>query len=548
VTPDTGFRDLRAYLAHWDDRRRLQTLLDWLPRALAAGLLPGLGLALLARMRPLLTAAEIALAALAIAVMAVAVAVLIVLVSRRSLAEQARFADRRFALRERATAAVEIRAGQHDVPPELAARQLGDAVAAAAAVDTARQMPLTTGLRDWLPALLALAALLLALGLPNPQQLLLLQQRAVAAAMGEQAAALESLSEQIRADASLSPSQQAALQRPLEEALATLNEPGVSPAEAMAALSAAEAELRSLTQEFDEAAASASVAAAADALSRSEQTADFAAALEAGDANAAADAVAGLADRLPQMDAAARAELAQSLADAADAMRQVSPGAAAELDRVADALAAGDIAEAQAALDDMAASIEEAGTAARAAARAEQAAEAIGQSRQSVAAAGAADTAGDTQAATGAAGAGEQAGSGGQTGGEGQSSGSGQQGNGQEGQGAAGQGQGSQGTATGGPSEGSGHVENVFVPAPVDLSGQGENVELEVQCLSDPTACGPQGELLPNSPDLPTGGSFVPFDQVFGDYRDAAFEALPGSGVPPALQGLVRDYFSALEP
>jgi len=545
MTADAGFDALRTHLAQWDARRRRQTLLDALPRALAIGLLPGLALALLARLRPLLTAAEIALVALAIAAAAVAVVALLVLISRRTLAEQARFADRRFALRERATAAVEIRAGQHDVPPELAARQLGDAVAAAAAVDTARQMPLTTRLADWLPALLALAALLLALWLPNPQELLLLQQRALAAAVGEQAAAVESLSEQIGADASLSPSQQAALQRPLEEALATLNEPGVSQAEAMAALSEAEAELRSLTQEFDEAAASASVAAAADALSRSEQTADFAEALEAGDANAAADAVAGLADRLPQMDAAERAELAQNIADAADAVRQVSPGAAEELDRVAEALAAGDIAEAQAALDDMAASIEASGTAAQAAARAEQAAEALGQSRQSIAAAGGSDA---QAAAGGEASAGEEAGSGGQTGGEGQSGGSGQQGDGQGGQGAAGQGQGSQGTSTGGPSEGGGHVENVFVPAPVDLSGQGENVELEVQCLSDPAACGPQGEPLPNSPDLPTGGSFVPFDQVFGDYRDAAIEALPGSGVPPALQGLVRDYFSALEP
>ncbi len=539
---NADFDALRAHLAQWDARRRRQTLLDALPRTLAIGLLPGLALALLARLRPLLTAAEIALVALAIAAAAVAVVALLVLISRRTLAEQARFADRRFALRERATAAVEIRAGQHDVPPELAARQLGDAVAAAAAVDAARQMPLTTRLADWLPALLALAALLLALWLPNPQELLLLQQRALADAVGEQAAAVASLSEQIGADASLSPSQQEALQRPLEEALATLNEPGVSQAEAMAALSEAEAELRGLTQEFDEAAAAASVAAAADALSRSEQTADFAEALEAGDANAAADAVAGLADRLPQMDAAARAELTQNMADAADAVRQVSPGAAEELDRVAEALAAGDTAEAQAALDDMAASIEESGTAAQAAARAEQAAAAVGQSRQSVAAAGGSNA---QAAAGGETAAGEETGSGGQTGGEGQSGGSGQQGDGQGGQGAAGQGQ---GTSTGGPSEGGGHVENVFVPAPVDLSGQGENVELEVQCLSDPAACGPQGEPLPNSPDLPTGGSFVPFNQVFGDYRDAAIEALPGSGVPPALQGLVRDYFSALEP
>ncbi len=70
-----------------------------------------------------------------------------------------------------------------------------------------------------------------------------------------------------------------------------------------------------------------------------------------------------------------------------------------------------------------------------------------------------------------------------------------------------------------------------------------------MQCLSDPAACGPPGEQLPTDPNRPAaGGSVVPFDQVFGDYRDAAFEALPSSGIPPGLQGLVRDYFAALEP
>ena len=544
MTPNADFRALHARLAQWDARRRRQMLLDWLPRALAAGLLPGLALAVLARARPLLTAAEIALVALAVAAIVMAGVALLVLVSRRTLAEQARFADRRFALRERATAAVEIRAGQHDVPPTLAARQLDDAVAAAEAVDTARQMPLTTRLADWLPALLTLAALLLALWLPNPQEGRLLQQRAIAAAVGEQAAALENLSDAIAADASLSPTQQAALQRPLEDALATLNEPGVSQAEAMAALSEAEAELRSLSQTFDHDAVLASVAAATDALSRSEETADLAEALRQGQASAAADAAAALADRLPQMDDAARAELARNMAAAADAIRQIDPGAAEELDRVAGALAQGDTAEAQAALDDMAASLDEAGTAAAAAMRAAEAAAEVGQAQQGVAAAGATD---GQATAGGEPSGGDETGSGAATGGDGQTGSSGQPGDGGEGgQGATGQT--GQGNSTGGPSQGGGHAENVFVPAPVDLSGQGENVELDVQCLGDPAACGPQGEPLPSSPDLPTTGSFVPFDQVFGDYRDAAFEALPSSGVPPALQGLVRDYFSALEP
>ena len=182
MTSDDAFRALQAHLGRWDARRRQATLLAWLPRAVAAALLVGLVVALAARARPLLTAGEIALLAAAAVLIAVAATAIAAFARRRSLAERARFADRRFGLRERATAAVEIHAGQHDIGPALAARQLHDALAAAGAVDVQRQMPLTTRPADWLPALAALLALALALWLPNPQMALLAQQRAVAAA------------------------------------------------------------------------------------------------------------------------------------------------------------------------------------------------------------------------------------------------------------------------------------------------------------------------------------------------------------------------------
>ena len=545
MTPDDDFRALGTYLGQWDARRRQTTLWAWLPRAVAAALLVGLVVALAARARPLLAAAEIALLAAALVLVAAAATAVAVLAQRRSLAERARFADRRFGLRERATTAVEIHAGQHDVPPALAARQLGDALAAAKAVDVQRQLPLTTRPAEWLPALAALLALALALWLPNPQAALLARQRAVAAAVGQQAAALAELSEQIAADESLTPEQRDALQQPLEEALTTLNEPGVSQAEALAALSEAETELRELGQTFDHAAVSASVAAAADALSRSAAAGELAEALQEAETAQAATAAGELADALPQLDDAARQELAESLAEASAALAATDAALAEQLDRAAEALAQDDTAGAQEALREAAQGLNEAAQAGAAAERAAQTAGELGAARQQVAAAGATATteqagAGGEQAGQeGAAGqnAGQGEGSTGQTGGAGQEGGAGQTTGGE-----------GQGSATGGPSTGGGHVENVFVPAPVDLSGEGQNVELEVQCLSDPAACGPPGQPLPSDPSRPTGGSVVPFDQVFGDYRDAAFEALPGSGIPPGLQGLVRDYFSALEP
>ena len=69
-----------------------------------------------------------------------------------------------------------------------------------------------------------------------------------------------------------------------------------------------------------------------------------------------------------------------------------------------------------------------------------------------------------------------------------------------------------------------------------------------MQCLTDPETCGPLAGQSPSSLEGRPGGSLVPYDQVFGNYRDAAFEALSQGNIPIGLQNLVRDYFSALEP
>jgi hypothetical protein len=40
----------------------------------------------------------------------------------------------------------------------------------------------------------------------------------------------------------------------------------------------------------------------------------------------------------------------------------------------------------------------------------------------------------------------------------------------------------------------------------------------------------------------------VPYEDVIGEYSDAASEALDRSAIPPHLKGYVRDYFSELAP
>lgn len=81
----------------------------------------------------------------------------------------------------------------------------------------------------------------------------------------------------------------------------------------------------------------------------------------------------------------------------------------------------------------------------------------------------------------------------------------------------------------------------------VDLSGvPGVDVELPAECVANPATC---GGLLSENPTEFTGEmSSVPYSQVYGDYRDAAYEALDSDYIPLGLKGYVRDYFSSLEP
>jgi hypothetical protein len=518
------FAVVAASLRRWDRRRRRQELLVWLPRGFLGGALLGLAAALLSRARPLLTREEVALWSMGLAVGGLIIAAAVVLARRRSLTERARFADRQFGLRERMIAAVEIREGRLPASEPLAGQQLQDAAATAVGVDAGRAMPLRIRPVDWLPALAALILLAGLIALPNPQEAALLEQRAVAAEVAQQAAALTTLAEAINADESLTAEQREALTQPLDEARAALAEPNMSREEAVAALSGAETELRALSVEIDPDALADALAAAGASLEGNEAAAELAEALQSGDAGQAAGATQALGDTLPGLELGEQAELAQRLAEAAEVAPD-SPAAEA-MARAAEALAAGDMAAAQAALDEAAAALDEQAQNAATAEQAAQAAEQLGEAAAAVAQSGMETAGGEGGAQPGQNGNGA---TGDEAGGEGQAGG-------QTGS-----------SAGGGPTAGGGHVENVFVPAPVTVDEEGENVELDAACLADPAACGPLAGQSPS--ELPgETGSVVPYDQVFGNYRDAAFEALAGGEVPLSLQNLVRDYFAALEP
>lgn len=522
------YESLTTCLHKWDGRRRRQELWRWLPRGLLAGLLVGFVVALLSRQRPLLMREELAFLGLATALIGASLAGLVVLLRRRPLVAQALFADRQFGLRERMTTAVEIRTGRLTVDDDIATRQLNDALAVAATVDTARQLPVRPRSSDWLPVLALALVFGLVLWLPNPQEAALIEQRAVAEAVAQETATLETLAADIAADDTLTPEQATSLTRPIDEALAALDEPAISRESAVAALSQAEREMQALSQEFDNTALNDALAEAAASLENHEATAGLADALQAGQLSQAAAATAALADGVGDLTDVERAELAEHLAEAADKLRDADAELAATLEQAAEALTEGDTTAAQAALDKTAAQLAERGQTAPAAAQAARAAEQLGAARSEVA-----------QSGSGNSGEGETAGTGegpAASGGSGGSTGGSSAAGGQDG-------------GTGGSSQGGGHVENVFIPPPANLEGQGQNLELEAQCLADPAACGP---LAGQSPSTTTGqasgGGLVPYDRVFSDYRDAAFEALGTSDIPPGLQDLVRAYFTALEP
>jgi multidrug efflux pump subunit AcrA (membrane-fusion protein) len=190
------------------------------------------------------------------------------------------------------------------------------------------------------------------------------------------------------------------------------------------------------------------------------------------------------------------AALAENLAETAAALQEVDAELSSELARAAEALGNGDVAAAQQALREAAGTLQQR---AQAQAAAQQAAAAAGQLSQ-----------GRAEVAQ----AGQPVGSGGSQPGQGQ---------GQD----------------DGPA--------VFVPEFADLSGvKGVGVQLPAECVANPENCG--ALITEEATEFGAEESLVPYDQVFGDYRNAAYQALEDDYVPLGLKSTIRDYFSSLEP
>lgn len=586
----------------WDRRLRVQQAVAWLPRAVLPGLVVGVLVAVVSRLRPWLLPEQIVLVAAVAVAVGTGIMLLAVAVWPRPLLAAARRFDRLFGLQERVSTALELLEGRLRVDGNLAARQLDDAWTRAQAVRAADALPLVFRWREWVVALVLLVVLVLLVLLPNPQTAAIVQASAQQVALADAAEDLKALTEEIASNTALTPEQREQILKALETSINTLREPNVTPEEAFASLSDTQAALENQADRLNEqsAAQQAAMEAAAEALRRAmEQTQG-----QAGQ-NSAIPTLEQLREQMAQMSAQQQQEMANALEQAADTLQATDPNTANALREAAEALRQGDMQAAQTALEQAQQNMQAGDSAQQnqqqTAQNLNQAAQEVQQSAARVSQAGqpgqqtqpqpnqqaqagqpgqqgqpAEGEPQGQQAQPGAQGQpGQQPGQQGQAGVQAETGQQGQQGQqpaegmGQPGQGeqpsdspsnqpapGAGDAPGGAGSddlgdatqMTGGEIEqnnnpdgqGEGQYDPVYAPRRIGGTGN-DQIVLEPEPGDVPSV---EGEFAEN----PTGNVSVPYNQVFSDYSNAANRALESDYIPLGLRDVVRDYFSSLEP
>lgn len=545
------FSQVEAELSKWNSRRRLQALLVWAPRGLMAGLIVALVLALISRFRPFMTNAEVGYAAVACAVIGLLGGILYPILRRYSIHQQAIYADRQFGLRERITSALELHEGTIQAPADIQKYQLEDTLSIMKRVDPVKSIPLTVDSQELTMILVAIALLIAAVGFPNAQASILQGQRAVQQVVAEQIERLEELEEQILQNEDLTQEQQEELLEPINEARESLEEGVDSREEALAELSEAESELRQLAEQNNTDRLEAQMGEAGSNI-QSEAGSGLGDAMSEGNLGETAEALDSLSESVSELSAEEQQQLGSELSQAAAELQESNPELAQELAEAGSALQQGDEEAAEQALAEAAETADQLAQQGQTAEAAQQAADELTEGRQEVAE-------GENQPGQGSqeqetqeqeTQEGEVSQEQGQ-GGEAQQGQGNQQGEGQTpGLGAPGEGAGPEnapGSGSGGTNEGGGQGDNVFVPPFRDLSEfEGVDLELDADCEASPENC---GELLNSTPsDIGEEESVVPYEEVYAEYANTAYEALSEDYIPIGMKGYIRDYFSSLEP
>lgn len=590
---------LSAVIRAWERRARAQRALRWLPFGLSAGLAAGGGVALVARLFPVLAAGQAAALALVALALAAALTPLLAWLRPRSGLDSARHFDLLFGLNERTSTALELAEGRIHTHAELAARQLADAWQTAHAVDARARLPLRPGGRVWLlPAALAVALALLLLS--NPQAEAASQNAARDTALADARDSLADITQETAAASALTEEQREPLLQQLERAAETLSRPEVTAEEAFAALTGAAADMGQMAAALERQAGDSRAADQQAAAALREAAPPPEGQGQGEQPPGAIPTLEQVAEQVPQMSAQQRADAVRALEAAAAALEATNPQAAEALRAAAEALRQGDTQAAQGALarasESLQAGQQQAQRQQQGAEQMSAGAQQLQQSAEQVARsqnqqAGQQQAAqmqqGGEQPAEGLQALGQQPGEqGGEQGEQGQAGASSQPGEqaGQQGQqdgargirpaqqgqdsataglrsdepGGVGSGAGDQpggvgeedsglagradAAATNNRPDGQGEGEFAEVYAPQRAGGEGgPQLVLEPDGSGQPVV---EGEFSEN----PTGEALVPYSRVFGSYRRSASRALDRSYIPLGMRDIVRDYFSSLEP
>jgi hypothetical protein len=296
-------------------------------------------------------------------------------------------------------------------------------------------------------------------------------------------------------------------------------------------LSEAETELRELSAQNETSLADENLSETAAPLAQNQTSQELGQSLQRGQLSNASEGLFQLSDQISALNENELSELARDLAETSANLQDIDPELAANLQRSAQALQAGDQNGGQEALDEAASILEQRAGEQALSSQAGQTADRMEESRQQIAQAGQNDQqTQDSDQPTANSGSSSDSGQG-----EGQGSGQALLGINGESRG------------LGGPGPGGGHVDQVFVPNLADISDiDGVNIELPAECSSNPDNC---GSLVGEAPSqFSAEESLVPYSQVYGDYRDTAYETLDSEYIPLNMRSYIRDYFSSLEP
>lgn len=535
--------ELRESIRAWSRRARLQHSVSLVFFGLACGLGIALLIALASRVFPLMsTPALVGLSiALAVTGLVAAFAYPWLRHARTQPMQWARVFDQRFGLQERTSTALEISEGNLSVKNDLIRNvQRRDADRVVESVDARKLMPLRISRRDAVVSLVFLIALVIALLLPNPQQQVLAQREQLRQTIAQQIEQLEQAKQMIENSALSDPQKQAAIQA-LEEARRKLEDPNITPEEALAAINEAQSQLDALNDQAAQQQAE-DLRRAGESLSPDALTNALANALANEDFDRAANEMRNLTNSSETGQPLSEEEMqraANQLDQLARGVQNSDPELAQRLREAAQHLREGNVQAAQQQLDQAAQSLERAQQASEVAqtldsaqARAEAARQAIAQQASQ------AQRRGQSQA--------EQADANTQAGAQGRQPGQGQ---------AQMPGQGEAGNPSASSSMTSNSTGNMSESVKSDDFGSDNTVYAPRRIGSDgrpvvlPEA---QSQAAPNpsgrASTAPGGGSSVPYEQVYGDYSKAADEALQSGRVPPEMRDYVRDYFSSLDP